>query len=187
MWGYKILRSFFRSILRIGRTKTALNVIAVDVDSGETLQAQVNSNNSSLMQSDSPFVRNLFQDYDSTIDNTEAIRISRASLASTLFTNGEVIYWKPISYSDSVTDTTSFTIDTTSEEATATVSDVHVLINGVEIPETGSEEADSANNSFSYSVSGTDITITLDRVPGFPGSPAWVKIRFFTKIVEVET
>jgi hypothetical protein len=187
MWGYKIMRSFFRSILRIGRTKTALNVIAVDVDNGETLRAQVNSNNSSLMQNDSPFIRNLFQDYDSTIDNTEAIRISRASLASTLFINGEVIYWKPITYSDSVTSTTSFTIDTTSQDSTATVSDVHVLINGVEIPETGSTEADNTNNSFSYAVSGTDITIDLDRAPGFAGSPAWIKIRFFTKIVEVET
>jgi len=181
------MRSFFRSIVRIGRTKTALNVIAVDVDSGETLQAQVNSNNSSLMQSDSPFIRNLFQDYDSTIDNTEAIRVSRASLASTLFADGQVVEWKPMKEDYYVTDQTSFTIDTTSNEDTATVRQIQVFVKPNEIPETGSAQADNSRITYTYSVSGTDLTIDLSAEPGFSGSPSWVQITFFTKIVRVET
>lgn len=181
------MRSFFRSIVRIGRTKTALNVIAVDVDSGETLRAQVNSNNSSLMQNDSPFIRNIFQDYDSTIDNTEAIRISRASLASTLFANGQSIEWRPMKQDYYVTDQTSFIIDTTSNEATATIRQLQVFVKPNEVPETGSAQAANHRVTYTYSISGTDLTIDLSAAPGFTGSPSWVQVTFFTKIVEVET
>ena len=187
MWGYKINNSFFRSILRIGRTKTALNLIAVDVDDGETLQAAVNSNNSFLAKPDNRFVRNLFQDYDQTLDNTEAIRISRAALAASLFENGEVVYWKPDSESFFETTETDYSVNTEQASGTAIVREVEVYVGGREIPATGSVADDGINITYSYSVNGTSIDITLSRSPGVVGSPVSVKIKWHLKIIEVES